>query len=468
MSQNIAFDRTKFVMYTPWTTGTNAGHLTINPQGPTGANTQGFTVQINDTSASLTAYIATGLTVNYNIDGGANQTLVGNNTWAVWPLTGITSGCVLTMTWNTASGILLFDSSAMLVLGTTSATISQPPGWGQMYYKGDTNFTANSSVAATSDGYGYIGAWPDQMVRMHGTGATTGMKIYGVGGANSSRIVMLKDGLPATSGSGAVIGGGGNTNVFKWYTVASGISTDASNHDFAVGWGYIGDYPEFWSVCLVGGVASGSAPTPYTTSAVSIGDSITAANVIATSGAGTSFDSWFYRLCQANNWQPFNRGIGGSFVTVGQANSAVTRFNADVGSITANPTVCILMHGANDIHDAIGQSTYASNYRTLIGQFFTKWPSIAVYQFGTVNRNDDSGSHNATRTAYNSAVDGISAITTGHWLTDGVITPATDTSDNLHPNPAGSLKIKNFMQQVLTARKATGASTTTGVQSITL
>ena len=433
---NIPFDKTTAVYYQPWDLGSNSGHNDVIFKGPPN---HGFTVQINGTAASLQCFLSTGLSIDYTVDGGATQTLTGDSAWATRPLTGITNGCVVAFSW-TDGNFILFDRDAILIVTGGAATVQQPPGWGPMIYPGDALTAFDVAQGIVYDGKSLKYTWPDQLIRIRGR--ATGIKVYALDGATQGNLRALSD--RATVAASVLVNG--TTNQATLYTLATGLST-AADHDLAVGCGATGSYTTLYSICLVGGTIGSSAPTAYAGHAGSIGDSITAGNNMASLATGDSFDSWLWKVCASQNLEPINRSIGGSFVTSGQANSAVDRFAADFGTLNPAPTIILEMHGANDIHNAVGQSTYVSNYTTLLGLFASTYPSAKIYQFGTINRNDDGTSHDATRLAYNAGVDAIaiSAGATGKFNTDGVINPATDTSDGLHPTPAGNTIFANFV-----------------------
>jgi len=436
-ADDIPFDRNVFVAYQKTVvTGSNAGHATLEASGP--ANHAGFSVVVNSATASLQCYISSDKALTYTVNGGSPVTITGDNTWAVRPLSGITSGCTLEVTWDPGN-YLWFDANATLVLGT-GGTISRPAGWGEMIYPSDSLTAVRLAQGITNNGNSWLFRWPDQIAGIRGR--ATSIRVYALDGDSAGNLRALSDRAP--HGSSVPINV--QSNVPHWYTLGGGMDI-TGEHDLGVGCGFAGNYTTVYAVCLVGGYSSTSPPTAYAGVAACIGDSISAGNAIAANGLGDSFDSWFYKFCAARNLDPINRAIGGSFVISGQPNSAVDRFSTDMAGLSPAPGFVVLCHGANDIHNEVGQSAFVAGYTTLIGDFRSAYPSSKIYQFGTVDRADDGSAHVATRAAYNSAVDAIatSAGADGHWLTDGVIIPGSDCIDGLHPTPAGATKIANYM-----------------------
>lgn len=109
--------------------------------------------------------------------------------------------------------------------------------------------------------------------------------------------------------------------------------------------------------------------------------------------------------------------------------------------VAANPNYTFIAMGTNDGWPSAGfQDTYYNGLMVLQNGLPGK-PIYALSVFPKTSDSDRAGKNAAIEAAVASAVS--AGANAAYWNTDGWFDPATDTSDGLHPNAAGQLKICN-------------------------
>jgi len=130
---------------------------------------------------------------------------------------------------------------------------------------------------------------------------------------------------------------------------------------------------------------------------------------------------------------PTNHAVAGSTVW-SQMDTQTDQCELDT---TADFTIVAL--GTNDNEANNIQAKYQANLEELYGT-----RGKPIYCMGILNKTDETyRATNNTRIAAAVAAAVANGVNATYWNTDGWIDPATDTSDGLHPNAAGQIKIAN-------------------------
>lgn len=156
-----------------------------------------------------------------------------------------------------------------------------------------------------------------------------------------------------------------------------------------------------------------------------IGDSISVANT-------NGWQSMFAGAYNSGKMRLNNRAVGGSTII---HNPGFDMDEQVALMANDNNDIIIIALGTNDGDNAAITATY----QTQVGILKASNPGARIYGMGILNKNDE------TNRAANNARISTACTNAGitYWNTDGWIVPAADTSDGIHPNDAGSAKIKN-------------------------
>lgn len=270
---------------------------------------------------------------------------------------------------------------------------------------------------------------------------------WGVG-----RFALVQDGvlLGTTAGSG--------TSFYELYHVGTGLS---GTHDYQIVNVYNNGATQlgYANGVVVGGGTGIVASTPTTRGElVQWGDSIAVEQNFITNGA----DGQAFQTAIALGFIPHKHALSGQ-----KWSWAATNYTMAYGTYQ-HPGVVFVLFGTNEALAGDSTVTMVSNMTTALNALLALLDSEAlVFVKGILPSSNSTIS--ANRSTYNTALqNGVAAIGDArlHWVnTDGVIVPATDTDDGVHPNATGYGKISDL--EVAAYLAATATNTHRHSQTIT-
>lgn len=434
-------------------------------------------LKITGTSATAQLYGNNTTAAQISVDGGAwvTPTFPGAAAWYFIPIFSGLSDTAhdVRIRSNSFSGLYIDKDNAWQVTGSTPA-VALPTGYttSNQYQLAYTYASSSGDVAGRTGildytqrdggrdymavaGYTNIAsfAWLDQSVRFKAT-------------------CTQIDAVPfQNSGSGAikVYADGVYKNVFNFtpgegdnfVTLATGLDGSAQ-HEYTLTFTNNQGSPlnvEFIiSVITIGGTVNVTVPPQPKPHDIFFGDSITQ-GLIGTSGDSSL--SWASLLSVLRGTVPHNRGISGSTVTANPGyNPGVNRVS-DISAALPTGTNVFILYGTNDMNQVGGGTITPANlqsaYATMLTNILSGLPFVgSIYCLGILNRYDFTQSQiDPWNTAIKNAITSVGSSKISYTSMNGVIntTAGVDTSDGLHPNQQGYLKIVYYLYVNLFANK---------------
>lgn len=419
-------------------------------------------------------YLATAdLSVSVQVDGGSvtTPTLVHNTTWqtggsALSLFSGLSDTAHTVVVKLLAAGQTQFytQQTGFVTVTGASPALALPTGYSnaqtRLSASGVTNYvqleggqwtTSNQQSYTTN---WYTAAWTDGGIRFKATITDLSVWAYGDG----MRFRLYVDGV--LSGSTTTVA---SDSTWNWRTVGSGLD-GANEHEYIIQFVKTGSGGAVYAYSLMtlGGTGINTATLAARDKWAFYGDSITACSNASLSPQ-ESWQGYAYKLSVIHNVQCANRGVGSS--TVHQFASGIAPFTTQAGEATTRvtditnasppPKAVVILYGTNDLAQIAGAETttqFQTSYTQMLTRLIAGLPGATVlYCLGILNRTgftqSDIDPWNAAIQASITAASGTAgsdAVANGHLRyisMNGVLTPASDEGDGLHPNNGGYDKI---------------------------
>jgi lysophospholipase L1-like esterase len=342
------------------------------------------------------------------------------------------------------------DTDAVFrVTGTTSA-FTRPTDLPTFYVLGSAPFSTYGAIDGCKDLNTNI--YPSPYQRAWSTGGGWGLRfkattttirlwIYN-SGTSTGALAVLQDGTQI-----ATLTPSGTAGAYDVVTVASGLS---GSHEYEIK-NITGGKVNYIYALLVDSLdtvthAAKNIEANY-------GDSIAAEIVNATVSADTRLGD-AYKVALANGTVSVLCGTGGAQVSTVLRDGTAVISSIPLGSASVSRVWVIA--GTNDMYAASAQTggtlsatiaAFQADYQTMLANIRTAAPSAKIYAQGIYDTTRTPGNISAFRSAISAAV--AARVTAGdanvvYRDMAGVINPATDTDDGLHPNTTGYAKLATY------------------------
>lgn len=441
-----------------WSSSTQAGETTWNRTGSSSIMRAGWVgtdleIRMYGPASPYTYWVSIdgGAEVSYNTTAGQNWVLVATGLADTAHTVSIRS--------NTTTSFLYISYANTLRVTGAAPAVQYRPGYGPLIdvnspYVTQTGNPKTTTTAGYSAGriLWWEASWasPNSYngggVRFVADCTDIWCWAYEFGSSgNPTKWALIQDGvlLGITSST--------NANQYGLFQLGTGLSgthtyeiinvwSATSGHQ----WGYL------TQVMLGGGtgiVASTPAARPLT---AFFGDSI----ALEKDGTANGTLGRAFKTTQALGHECLKLGKNAETWTWGKANTG------NVTGGTKKPKTVFVCLGANEIINNTSIVTMEADAVITLNNLLTGLDSDALIFVEGVFDSTWPGM-SLRRTSYNAAI--ASAVATVNnprctfLNTDGVINPATDTADTLHPNSAGYTKISAFEVAAYQAATATGA-----------
>lgn len=240
---------------------------------------------------------------------------------------------------------------------------------------------------------------------------------------------------------------------FGWHTVATGLD-NSQEHEYRIVSVSGNNHFAVFQVGTDGTVNTGAIPVK--TKVAFYGDSITKGTGVADNSRGFAG-----QLMMQRGWVGRLAGLDGRSIKNYASLAAGGIWSGESGVVSnlkaygSDYEKIIVALGANDgllIYAAYNAANVRTACDNMLTSLRTEFPSARIYVFGVLNSDHANLLTNRTsvNTQLSDAVIAKADANITYHSTDGWITPATDTSDNVHPNTAGVAKIVAAMSAIIT------------------